>query len=71
MLYMAVIEEESTSFGAYVPDLLGCLAAREPVKEVLLQLIQEAIEFHIEDLKEEGQKIPVPHCSSSFVEVQI
>jgi len=38
MLYMVVIEEESTSFGAYVHDLPGCIAAREPVKEVLLQL---------------------------------
>ena len=70
MRYTVVIEEEPTSFRAYIPDLPGCIAAGESVEEVL-QLIQEAIEFHIEGLIEEGQKIPVPHCSSSFVEVQV
>lgn len=70
MRYMVVIEEGPTSYGAYVPDLPGCIAAGESAEEVL-QLIQEAIEFHIEGLKEEGQKVSVPHCSSSFVEVQI
>lgn len=70
MRYMVVIEEGPTSFGAYVPDLPGCIAAGESMEEVL-QLIQEAIEFHIEGLKEEGQKIPPPHCSSSFVEIQV
>jgi predicted RNase H-like HicB family nuclease len=69
MRYMVVIEEGPTSFGAYVPDLPGCIAAGESAEEVL-QLIQEAIEFHIEELKEEGQQIPIPHSSSSFVEVQ-
>lgn len=70
MRYMVVIEEGSASFGAYVPDLPGCIAVGESVEEVL-QLIHEAIEFHIEGLKEEGQQIPVPHSSSSFVEVQV
>lgn len=66
---MMVIGEGSASFGAYVPDLPGCIAVGESAEEVL-QLIQEAIEFHIEGLKEEGQHIPMPHSSSSFVEVQ-
>jgi predicted RNase H-like HicB family nuclease len=69
MRYRVVIEEGSASFGAYVPDLPGCIAAGESSQEAL-QLIQEAIEFHIEGLKEEGQHIPAPHSSSSFVEVQ-
>ena len=68
MRYMVVIEEGPTSFGAYVPDLPGCIAVGESSQEAL-QLIQEAIEFHIEGLKEEGQHIPMPHSSSSFVEV--
>lgn len=70
MRYMVVIEEGPTSYGAFVPDLPGCIAAGESVEEVL-QLIQEAIEFHIEGLKKEGQKILVPHCSSSFIEVEV
>ena len=69
MRYMIVIEEGPTSFGAYVPDLPGCMAVGESSQEAL-QLIQEAIEFHIEGLKEEGQRIPMPHSSSSFVEVR-
>ena len=57
MRYMVVIEEGPTSFGAYVPDLPGCIAVGESSEEAL-QLIQDAIEFHIEGLKEEGQRIP-------------
>jgi predicted RNase H-like HicB family nuclease len=63
------IEEGPSSFGAYVPDLPGCVAAGES-REVVLELIQEAIEFHLEGIKEEGQVIPTPHSSSEFVEVQ-
>lgn len=69
MRYMVVIEEGPASYGAYIPDLPGCIAVGESAEEVL-QLIQDAIEFHIEGLKEEGQQIPMPHSSSSFVEVQ-
>jgi len=68
MGYMVVIEEVPTSFGAYVPDLQGCIAVGESSEEAL-QLIQEAVEFHIEGLKEEGQRVQVPHSSSSFVDV--
>lgn len=69
MRYMVVVEEGPTSFGAYVPDLPGCIVAGESREEVL-QLIREAIEFHLEGLKDEGQSIPRPHSSSAFVEVQ-
>ncbi len=69
MRYMVVVEEGETSYGAYVPDLPGCVAAGETREEVL-QLIQEAIELHVEDLKSGGQAVPVPHSSSEFVEVQ-
>ncbi len=48
-------EEGPASFGAYVPDLPGCIAAGESAEEVL-QLIQEAIEFHIEALKKKVNK---------------
>jgi predicted RNase H-like HicB family nuclease len=68
MRYMVVIEEGPTSFGAYVPDLPGCIAVGESAHEAL-QLIQEAIEFHIEELKNKGVHIPAPHSSSSFIEV--
>jgi predicted RNase H-like HicB family nuclease len=68
MKYMVVVEEGPTSWGAYVPDLPGFIAAGESREEVL-QLIQEAIEFHLEGLKEEGESLPPPHSSSELVEV--
>jgi predicted RNase H-like HicB family nuclease len=67
---MVVVEEGPTSFGAYVPDLPGCIAAGESREEVL-QLIHEAIEFHLEGLRKEGQAAPKPHSSSAFVEVEV
>ena len=68
MQYLVVIEKGPISFGAYVPDLPGCVAAGESREEVAT-LIQEAIEFHIEDLKAQGHQIPSPHSSSELVSV--
>ncbi len=68
MRYAVVIEEGETGFGAYVPDLPGCIAAADTRDEVI-RLIQDAIEFHIEGLKEDGEPIPVPASSVEFVDV--
>jgi predicted RNase H-like HicB family nuclease len=57
-----------TSFGAYVPDLPGCITPAETKEEVLL-LIHEAIEFHVEGLREDGQLISEPSSSIEYVEV--
>ena len=69
MRYAVIIEEGENSFGAYVPDLPGCAAVAE-TKEELLRLIQEAIDFHIEGLREDGQPVPEPSSSVEYVEVQ-
>jgi predicted RNase H-like HicB family nuclease len=69
MRYTVIIEEGDTSWGGYVPDLPGCVAASE-TREETLQLIREAIEFHLEGLKEEGQPLPEPHSHGEVVEVQ-
>ena len=69
MQYLVVVEEGPKSFGAYVPDLPGCIAAGES-KEEVLTLIREAIEFHVESLKETGEPIPPPSSSSELVEVE-
>lgn len=68
MRYMVVIEEGANSFGAYVPDLPGCIAVGETEDEVR-QLIHEAIEFHLEDLTESGEDIPKPSSKSEYIEV--
>ena len=69
MKYAVVIEEGGRSFGAHVPDLPGCVAVAETRDEVL-KLIEEAIEFHIEGLREDGLPIPAPSSSVEFVEVR-
>ena len=68
MKYMVVVEQSDTGYGAYVPDLPGCIAAAETREEITL-LIQEAIEFHIEGLLEAGQCVPLPQSDSMFVDV--
>ena len=68
MRYLVVVEKGPKSFGAYVPDLPGCIAVGETRDEVLTS-IHEAIEFHLEGLKEDGQPIPPPSSSSEIVEV--
>jgi predicted RNase H-like HicB family nuclease len=68
MEYLVIIEEGPTSFGAYVPDLPGCVAVGETRKEAM-DLIREAIEFHIEGLREGGDPVPVPHSSVEKIAV--
>ena len=68
MQYLVVIERGANSFGAYVPDLPGCIAAGESREEVTL-LIHEAIELHIEDLRAQGNAVPMPSSSSELVEI--
>lgn len=66
--YAIVIEKGSESYGAYVPDLPGCVAAAATRSEVL-QLIREAIEFHLEGLREGGHPLPIPSSTAEYVEV--
>ena len=68
MQYLVVIEQGPTSLGAYVPDLPGCVAVGATREEVAT-LIQEAIEFHIEDLRTDGQPIPPPSSTAEVIEV--
>ena len=69
MRYAVIVEEGESSFGAYVPDLPGCAAVAETKGEVL-RLIREAIEFHIEGLREDGQPVPEPSSSIEYIEVR-
>jgi predicted RNase H-like HicB family nuclease len=69
MRYAIVIEKSATGFGAYVLDLPGCVAAGETEDEAR-ELIREAIELHIEGLREEGATIPPPSSLVEYVEVQ-
>jgi predicted RNase H-like HicB family nuclease len=68
MRYAIVVEKGPASYGAYVPDLPGCVAAAE-TREELLQLIREAIQFHLEEMRQEGLPTPEASSSAEYVEV--
>ena len=68
MRYMVIVEKGDTSYGAFVPDLPGCIAVGETEQEVMA-LIQEAIKMHLEDLHNTGHPIPKPVSKSTFVDV--
>jgi len=68
MKYLVVIEKGPTSYGAYVPDLPGCVAAAATMDEVE-KLIRQAIAFHIEGMRQDGADIPEPASSAKEVEV--
>jgi predicted RNase H-like HicB family nuclease/uncharacterized protein YegP (UPF0339 family) len=66
MRYAVIIEEGENSFGAYAPDLPGCVAVGA-TREEALQLIEEAIEFHIDGLREDGEPVPEPSSTIEYV----
>ena len=68
MRYLVVVEKGPTSYGAYVPDLPGCVAVGD-TKDEVLTLIREAIEFHLEGMSQDGEPIPPPTSTSELVEV--
>ena len=70
MRYAIVIEKGPASYGAYVPDLPGCVAAAE-TRDEALRLIREAIEFHIDEMREDGMEVPQPLSSAEYVEVSM
>lgn len=55
--YTVIIERSATGYGAYTPDVPGCVAAGNTVEEVLV-LLREALVFHLEDLLSGGQPLP-------------
>ncbi|MGK5094392.1 type II toxin-antitoxin system HicB family antitoxin [Deltaproteobacteria bacterium TL4] len=70
MRYLVVVEKGESSWGAHVPDLPGCIAVAK-TRESVLELIQEAIDLHIEDMLEQGEKIPPSSSESQFVETNV
>jgi len=68
MEYLVVIEKGPKSYGAYVPDLPGCVAVGESRREVL-KLIREAVSLHIEAMREAGEVIPAPTSKSELIKV--
>jgi predicted RNase H-like HicB family nuclease len=68
MRYAIVIETARAGYSAYVPDLPGCVATGATLAETE-GAIREAIEFHLEGLREDGSPIPPPSSRVDYVEV--
>ena len=68
MKYAVVIEKAEGNYSAYVPDLPGCVATGATIEEVEAEM-REAIAFHVEGMREDGQAVPEPHSYPAFCEV--
>lgn len=66
--YLVIYEKSETGWGAYAPDLPGVGVAGSSLEEVK-QLIREAVEFHIEGMKQHGEKVPEPSAMTEYVKV--
>jgi predicted RNase H-like HicB family nuclease len=65
MKFLVIVEQGATSWGAHVPDLPGCVAVGDSRSEVVA-LIREAVDLHIDQLKQSGDPIPTP-CSEGVI----
>ncbi|MGK2859774.1 MAG: type II toxin-antitoxin system HicB family antitoxin [Thermoanaerobaculia bacterium] len=66
--YIVIVEPSANGFGAYVPDLPGCVAVGE-TREETLELVREAIQFHIESLRDHNETVPAPHTTVERIAV--
>jgi predicted RNase H-like HicB family nuclease len=67
--YLVVVEQGTSSYGAYVPDLPGCVAVGESRREVR-KLIREGIQLHIRALREAGEPLPAPTSKCEIVKIR-
>jgi predicted RNase H-like HicB family nuclease len=67
--YLVVVEQGKSSYGAYVPDLPGCVAVGESRREVR-KLIREGIKLHIRALRDAGEPLPAPTSKSEVVRIR-
>jgi predicted RNase H-like HicB family nuclease len=67
--FLVIVEKGKSSFGAYVPDLPGCVAVGESRRRVM-KLIRKGIPLHIKAMREAGEPIPVPSSKSEIVRVR-
>ena len=68
MRFLVVLEETPSGFSAYSPDLPGCIATAA-TRDGVEREMSDAIAFHLEGLRAEGMQVPLPHSSSTYVDV--
>ena len=64
--YLVIYEREGRSYGAFVPDLPGCVATGRSLATVKKR-IREAIALHLEDMIARGENLPAPAAESEYV----
>jgi predicted RNase H-like HicB family nuclease len=67
--FLVVVEKGPSSYGAYVPDLPGCVAVGDSRRQVL-RLIREGMKLHIQAMRDAGETVPVPTSRSEIVKIQ-
>lgn len=70
MRYAVVIEKAKRNYSAYIPDVPGCIATGKTVQETLSNM-REALEFHFEGMREDGDKIPDPETLVDYIDVGV
>lgn len=68
--YTVILERSRTGYGAYAPDLPGCIAVGS-TREDTIQMMREAMEFHLESMVEDGDEIPELISSAIEIEVRV
>ena len=70
MRYLIIIEKAEHNYGAYCPDLPGCVSTGKTIEETIKNM-QESIEFHLDGIREDGEPIPAPTATDAWVEVSV
>lgn len=68
MKYLVIYEKSASGWGAYAPDLPGLGVAAKTLEEAK-ELIREAIDFHIDGMRQHGEEIPVPSATTEYITV--
>ena len=68
MKYLVIYEKSATGWGAYAPDLPGLGIAAKTLEEAK-EMIREAIDFHLEGLREHGDPVPEPSATTEYITV--
>lgn len=68
--FLVIIEKGEQSYGAYAPDLPGCVAVGDSVEDVE-QNMRAAIAMHLKGIVEDGEPIPASETTAEFIEVSL
>ena len=68
--FLVIVEKGETSYGAYAPDIPGCVAVGD-TREEALQLFREALQEHLELMREEHLPLPEPQTSIEYMDIPL